>query len=556
MFAGKILFVLTLSLGAGLSNRVCAQLVDYNEQTQIVSTNLTGLIIYVLFLVIIFVVITLLLRSKRIKHIQHERNMLSSLIDNIPDNIYFKDTQSRFIRINKAQAKLLGLNNPDDAIGKSDFDYFRHAQEAFDMEKEIMRTRKPLINKTYMHDIDGEKRFLSDTKIPLIDPNNNCIGTVGITRDITEYKKAEMALRENQAKFKALFDNAPLAIYRLNKEMEVVECNHRFKKMFGYNDDDTIKVTQYEMLVDTELGSLIFDTVMETKEANTEIMLKRRNGEEFIANITMSLLENELGEISFECIVDDITKVAKARNDLIKAKDKAIEADNLKSLFLANMSHEIRTPMNAIIGFSNMLREEDLTPEDKNSFIDVIQSNGNSLMSLIDAIVDFSKLETDQMVISEGEFNFKPVFDNACDYAAKLLRTEEKNQAVRLIESVPDNAEIRIVSDRHRLGQVLSHLISNAVKFTENGEIELSYFVKNKKLNIVVRDTGIGIPKNKQRSIFERFAKVTTNKEKLYGGTGIGLTISKGIIKLLKGTINVNSAPNEGATFTIKIPVN
>ena len=152
------------------------------------------------------------------------------------------------------------------------------------------------------------------------------------------------------------------------------------------------------------------------------------------------------------------------------------------------MSHEIRTPMNAIIGFTNMLREDDITPEERNMFIDVIQSNGNALTSLIDSIVDFSKLETEQMSVSLGEFNFDTLFDSACDYTQNMLVSAEKSH-IKLLRTKGSDNGIRIISDRHRLNQVLNHLISNAVKFTDNGEIEIGYNVLDSQLAMFIRDT-------------------------------------------------------------------
>lgn len=545
------------SISSGKGGVALLGYLQISKESREVIIDLNFMIIITILLFVLFIGASLFYRSKRQRHLLRERNLMSSLIDNIPDTIYFKDLNSKFIRVNKAQAALLGLENPEDAIGKSDFDFFEHAQHAFDEEQQIIRTGKPIINEIYKH-IKGDKTmYLSDTKIPLCGPDGKCTGTVGITRDITHIKEAEFTMLEHQAKFKALFENAPLAIFRLDKEMKVVESNHRFRKMFGYaEDEDMSNLTKSDLLVDPEIGSLIIDTVMETKEVNTEIMLKRKDNSPFIANLTLALLEEGFKDISIEGIVEDITQVAKAREDLILAKDKAIEADQLKSLFLANMSHEIRTPMNAIIGFTNMLREDDLTRDDRNSFIDVIQSNGNALMTLIDSIVDFSKLETEQMMVSIGEFNFKPLFDSVADQAEKMLMTEQKSPNVKLIRNIPEIPELRIKTDRHRLNQVMNHLVSNAVKFTDSGEIEIGYQVNHKKMEIYVRDTGIGIPKNKQKVIFDRFAKVNNDKNRLYGGTGIGLTISRGLMKLMKGKIKVDSTPGEGSTFTLELDLN
>ena len=529
--------------------------VSYNKESDQISLK-RAWIFWIGFIILgFFVAATFFLKSKRQKHIEYQQNLLKSLIDNIPDTIYFKDLDSKFTQINKAQAKLLGFKNPDEAVGKSDFDFFEHAQEAFDEEQEIIKTGKPVINKVHKVERNGEFRYLSDTKIPLYDSDKKCVGTVGITRDITDVKVAEEVMLESQAKFKALFENAPLSIFRLDKNMKVVEYNHRFQKMFGYTDEELTNITKSDLLADADLEELVIDTILETKEVNTEIMMKRKNGEEFIANLTLALLEEGFKEMTIEGIVEDITQVAKARDEIIKAKDKAVEADRLKSLFLANMSHEIRTPMNAIIGFTNMLREDDITPEERNMFIDVIQSNGNALTSLIDSIVDFSKLETEQMSVSLGEFNFDTLFDSACDYTQNMLVSAEKSH-IKLLRTKGSDNGIRIISDRHRLNQVLNHLISNAVKFTDNGEIEIGYNVLDSQLAIFIRDTGIGIPKNKYNTIFDRFTKVNSDKNRLFGGTGIGLTISKGLVHLMGGTIEVSSELGKGSTFTIKLPLN
>jgi PAS domain S-box-containing protein len=525
----------------------------YDQNTDEISLK-KAWIFWIGFLILgLFVGATYFLKGKRQKHIEHEKNMMKSLIDNIPDTIYFKDLDSKFTRVNKAQARLLNLKSPEDAVGKSDFDFFEHAQDAYDVEQEIIRTRKPVINQLHRVERDGIVRYLTDTKIPLIDSDDKCVGTVGITRDITDFKIAEDVMLESQAKFKALFENAPLAFFRLDKDMKVVEYNHRFQKMFGYSkEDELLQITKSDLLVDAELGKLILDTILETKEVNTEIMMKKKNGDHFIANLTLALLEEGFKEISIEGIVEDITQVAKARDELIKAKDKAIEADRLKSLFLANMSHEIRTPMNAIIGFTNMLREEDISQEERNSYIDVIQSNGNSLMTLIDSIVDFSKLEADQMSVSLSEFNFNPLFDTICDHTQKVLLSENK-QHIKLVINKESEEGVRIISDRHRLNQVINHLISNAVKFTDQGEIEIGYKIIDDQLAIYVRDTGIGIPKNKVNTIFDRFTKVNNDKNRLYGGTGLGLTISKGLMKLMGGSIEVESDLGKGSIFWLKI---
>lgn len=487
--------------------------------------------------------------SEKTKEMELDKILFNSLMNHIPDLVYFKDLESKFILVNKAEADLLKLDDPSDAIGKTDADFFRHGKERMQEELEIIKTGKPLINNMRTYEVNGHKRFLCDSKDALYDLDGKCIGTVGITRDMTDLIIAEEAMKENQAKFKALFDNAPLAIFRLDKSRTIVESNLRFQKMFGYIDES---ISIDHILVDSEISKLIFETVLETKEVTTEIMLKRKNGEPFIANMTLALLEEGFKDVTIEGIIEDITQTVKARDEIIKAKDNAVEANRVQTLFLANMSHEVRTPMNAIIGFTNMLREPTISREEMDSFIDVVQSNGQSLMMIIDSIIDFSKIEAKQMGISKSEFNLTPLIDTVSEDLRKSLIAGFKEN-IQLIKSVPE-VPCRIFTDRHRLNQVLNYMISNAVKFTDDGEIEIGYNVSDNKVNIFIRDTGIGIAKANQKKIFERFAKINEDKNRLYGGTGIGLTISKGLIELMGGSIDVESDLGHGAKFTIHLP--
>lgn len=487
-------------------------------------------------------------KHKEIEELNFEKILFRSLMDHISDLVYFKDLDGKFIRVNKAEAQLLGLEDSSEALGKSDVDFFKHFEERMQEEQEVIKTGKPLLNHMRTYTINGETHFMCDSKDAVLDDEGHCIGTVGITRDMTSLIGAEKALKESQSKFKALFDNAPLAIFRLDENRTVVESNHRFRKMFGYSDE---QLNIDNILVDPEISMLIFDTVLETKEVTTEIMLKRKNGESFIANMTLALLEEGFKGVTIEGIIDDITQMVKARDEIIKAKDIAIEANRIQTLFLANMSHEVRTPMNAIIGFTNMLREPSISREEMDSFIDVVQSNGQSLMMIIDSIIDFSKIEAGQMGISKSEFNLTPLIDTISEEARKSIEANFKGN-IQLIKKVPEIPS-RLYTDRHRLSQVLNYLISNAVKFTDNGEIEIGYYADGEDVNIYVRDTGIGIAKANHKKIFERFAKINEDKNRLYGGTGIGLTISKGLIELMGGSIEVESELGQGAKFTIKL---
>jgi PAS domain S-box-containing protein len=254
------------------------------------------------------------------------------------------------------------------------------------------------------------------------------------------------------------------------------------------------------------------------------------------------------------CQASSILFNRKRENDALIAKKKAEESDKLKSVFLANLSHEIRTPMNAIMGFSQLLSLPSLGKDKKKQYIDIINTKGNMLIKLINDIIDASKVEAGQLTIVNISFrlhallkSIKSFYDNE-----KLF---EQREAVEIVLSLPNEYnEIEIKSDEGRLEQVLTNLLSNALKFTEKGKIEFGYTIKEDFLEFFVKDTGIGIDESKHKRIFDRFKQVEANLLHSQAGAGLGLAISKGIVELLDGKIWVESSLGKGTTFKFLIP--
>ncbi|MFO7940207.1 MAG: ATP-binding protein [Bacteroidales bacterium] len=243
---------------------------------------------------------------------------------------------------------------------------------------------------------------------------------------------------------------------------------------------------------------------------------------------------------------------------LKEAKEKAEESDRLKSAFLANMSHEIRTPMNAILGFTELLTLSDaeITTEEKEHYIDLIQNSGNSLLHLIDDIIDISKIEAGQLKIIYKDCDLDKLLHDLVDAYQEIKKKRGKSQVdVRL--HISENAQKRLIrTDPHRLNQVISNLLDNALKFTDSGFIELGCTtLTTRKLQLYVKDTGIGMDKHKQQIVFDRFYKVEDDKTKLYRGAGLGLAICKSLVDMLGGQIWVDSEPRKGSLFTFTIPL-
>jgi PAS domain S-box-containing protein len=316
-------------------------------------------------------------------------------------------------------------------------------------------------------------------------------------------------------------------------------------------------------LIERPIGSLMPEQLLEIKNLINlhkiyNITLARDN--RFMGNITILTLNKSI--IKFKHIIETFVhqiSVALHRNqlesELIKAKDKAEESDKLKTAFLANMSHEIRTPMNGILGFAEMLNDDHLNKANRKKYLNIINSNGKMLINLIDDIIDFAKIESDQVNIVQDEFSLNTLLEQV--QSTFLTRTIRKDKSkVKLLTRKPFPDEKSFIrTDPIRLRQILTNLVGNAIKFTHRGSIEFGYELEDSKtIRFYVKDTGIGIPADKLQLIFERFIQADSSPSRKYGGSGLGLAISKGLVELLGGRMWAESEVAKGSTFYFTIP--
>ncbi|MHC4529861.1 MAG: PAS domain-containing sensor histidine kinase, partial [Planctomycetota bacterium] len=368
------------------------------------------------------------------RELAKERNSLRTLIDNLPDFIYIKDTESRFTACNAAISDFMGGVTPAELIGKTDFDYYprEQAEEFYADEQQIIRTGAPLVNKDEPHaGHTGEVRWIMTSKLPLRDSQGKIVGIVGISRDITERKQVEQQLRQ--------------------------------------------------------------------------------------------------------------------------AKHAAEFASKAKSQFLANMSHEIRTPLNAIIGVSKTLRKynvSNLVPKQLEG-LEIMHRSSQRLLLLINGILDLSKIESGKMELKLRSFSLDALIAGIRSMATTL---NDKSTVAFVVEK-DDSLPEFVVSDAQKLHEILTNIISNAVKFTDQGQIALKICGKQNRLYFEVSDTGIGIDQKDIGRIFEEFTQLDSSTTRKYQGTGLGLTIAKKTVELLGGEIRAESTLGQGTTVAFYVPL-
>ena len=368
-------------------------------------------------------------------------------------------------------------------------------------------------------------------------------------------RKTEEALRESEERFIHLFERAPLGYQSLDAEDRFIEVNEAWLATFGYDRHEVIGIWFGSFLAPGSVESFRerFSFFKMQGVIHSEFEMLHKNGKHRYIAFEGRIGHKENG--SFEkthCILQDITERKQAEVELIAAKEKAEESDRLKSAFLANMSHEIRTPLNSIIGFSDLLLDPFYESDQHAEFARLIKINGKNLLSIINDIMDFSKIEADHVHVKKRLFSITQLISDTCkSYSFKAL---EKGIELRLDQS-NTTEEIFIKSDEPKLRQILMNCVGNAIKFTEKGFVEIGFKIEGEFIQFHVKDTGIGISAEFHEQIFERFRQVEKASTRKYGGNGLGLAISRGLIELLGGSIWMESELGKGSTFYCKIPI-
>ncbi len=350
-------------------------------------------------------------------------------------------------------------------------------------------------------------------------------------------------------------DQASDPIYWLSPEGNYIFANKSGCVHLEYSKEELEDLTITDVLPNfsKQDWDQFWEIIKTDKSLNFESYHKRKSGSIFPVEVALNYVDHEGSEFAF-AYVKDISERKHREENLKKAKEKAEEADKLKSAFLANMSHEIRTPMNAIIGFSDLLISDEYTEEEKKEFGNLIKNSGSSLLKLIDDIIDISIMEAGHLKLNMTSVNVNYHLSEIAMFFAGDRERLGKTEVEIKLNLPPDTDKIRIETDPVRFRQVINNLVGNALKFTESGVIELGYTIgSDPVLHFYVKDSGIGIRPEKIGLIFERFNKLEDDR-RIYAGTGLGLTISKKIVEELGGFMYVESEYGKGSKFSFTLP--
>ena len=497
------------------------------------------------------------------RELNTERYLLKSLMESLPDNIYFKDRDSRFLRISSAMAEWFGLDSPDEALGKTDSDFFteEHAKQALQDEVALMKSGRPVLEleekETWP---DGRTTWVSTSKLPLRDEDGNIVGTFGVSRDITRQQEALIALQTSERQNRMIVDTALDAFVAMDAAGVIVDWNPQAETTFGWTREEALGENLAGKIIPEryrEQHTLGLARYLDSGEQNVlqrrlELTALHRNGTEFPVELTISPITDDERTL-FSAFIHDISKRKQAERELRESKEAAESANRAKSDFLANMSHEIRTPMNAIIGMTELVLDMELT-QSQRDYLSMVRGSAESLLTLINDILDFSKIEAGKLELEAVTFSLRECLGDTLKSLALRAHREELELACHIDPTVPD----WLIGDPARLRQIVVNLVGNAIKFTERGEVVVHADVDEQsdgsvQLHFAVADTGIGIPPGKIRTVFGAFEQADSSTTRRYGGTGLGLAICARLARLMRGTVWAESELGKGSTFHFSV---
>jgi two-component system sensor histidine kinase/response regulator len=482
---------------------------------------------------------------------------IRAIMDNVPEGIVIFDEQGTIESVNPAAQRIFGYL-PDEIIGRN----------------VVILTTEPLANpiEAYLdnylkaqrsavtslgHEVLGRRKdgivFPMDVSISAVQlPKRQVL--MMVARDITERKRRTAALRESEDRFRSAFDHAPIGMALIGRDGHWRQVNHSLAEMVGYSVQELQRLTYQQITHPDDLGTVqpLMDQLLVGTIRNFQLEQRYLDRwDEVVWTLLNASLVRDSDDRPIYVVaqIQDISERKQVEAALHEAKEAAEEANRAKSEFLATMSHEIRTPMSAIIGMNELLLDTPLD-EEQREFSTIVHHSAQALLAIINDILDFSKIEAGKLMLESVTFDLLEVVEGA----AEVLASQAREKRLSLMVFVDPEIPGRLEGDPTRLRQVLVNLVSNAVKFTSEGEVIVSATLLSESAYFIgvcfeVRDTGIGLTELARKRLFQPFTQADSSVTRKHGGTGLGLAISKRLVELMNGQIGVDSQEGQGATF-------
>jgi PAS domain S-box-containing protein len=522
-------------------------------------------------------------RKQNEREVQQREQYQRALLDNFPFAVWLKDTESRFLAVNQGFVNLFGQHDAEELVGKNDFDIApaEMAERYRADDQAVLASGKKKSVEEEIIDAEGNRKWFETYKAPVFDAMGSVVGTVGFARDITERRTAVQVLEEmskalatSRDLLQQVIDTAPIRVFWKDHDCRYLGCNPAFARdagkvaptdLIGLDDfamswaeqADLYRADDQQVMVSGQ-PRLNFEEPQTTPDGKliwlrtAKVPLRDAAGAVIgVLGIYDDVTASKQAEIELDSYRNHLEELVESRTAELAATKEAAEAANrAKSTFLATMSHELRTPMTAIMGMVDLVLRKSTDPKHIDQLTKA-KLAAQHLLSVINDILDISKIEAERLTLEQLHFNFSDVLDNLVTVVGQ--RARDKNLRLR-VDIPPELGRTSFIGDPLRLGQILINFAGNAVKFTDHGEIIVhATILEDNPIESLlcwkVIDTGIGISEDNQQRVFDSFEQADGSMTRKYGGTGLGLSISKRLAKLMGGRVGVESQPGKGSTF-------
>lgn len=499
--------------------------------------------------------------------------LLSGLLRSVPDLVFFKDTDGIFLSCNEMFSRYVG-KSINEIVGKTSHDIFDRNRADFfrSNDRRVLESGHSYKSVEWIDRADGKRILLETFKAPLFTEENELIGVVGVGRDITERKLAEIELQDKKNELFQIVNGSPIPAFVVNKDHDVIYWNKACEKTTGIKSNKIIGTNEAWMAFYDKKRPVLADMIIDNslseieksygdKKLQPSFVEGGYQAEDYFPELdkwvlfTAAPLRDHNNDImgAIETL-QDISLSKQAEQAILEAKMLAENTSRTKSEFLCNMNHELRTPLNLILGYADLLLAEETGElnEEQKHFAEIIKFAGSRFLDLVDSLIYIAEIEEGKMEVDIDMFSLPSLMSDI----RRMLNSHALKKGVKLEVDIDSSVTV-IYADKSKIKTILHHLISNGIKFTPSGGI-VSVSVKQTKDNdlyLVVTDDGIGISEEDQKILYNAFVQLDWSLNRKFEGSGLGLSIVKKFVEVQGGSISLESKPGEGSTFKVILPL-